>query len=51
MKVDRSARLVLALSEALRRRQWSVCRLSKESGVAMKTTQKIVAGQSPDPSF
>jgi hypothetical protein len=35
----------------LRKRQWSVYRLSKESGVAMKTTQKIVAGQSPESSF
>jgi hypothetical protein len=25
--------------------------LSKESGVALKTTRKIVAGQSPEPSF
>jgi hypothetical protein len=51
MESDRSARLALAFSEALRRRGLSVYRLSKESGVALKTTQKIVAGQSPEPSF
>jgi hypothetical protein len=51
MDIDRSARLALAFSEALRRRQWSVYRLSKEAGVALKTTQKIVSGLSPEPSF
>ena len=48
---DRSARLALTFSTALRQRGWSVYKLSKESGVALKTTQKIVAGQSPEPSF
>jgi hypothetical protein len=51
MDVDRTARLALLFSEALRRRRLSVYRLSKESGVALKTTQKVIAGQSPEPSF
>jgi hypothetical protein len=51
MEVDRTVRLALTFSEALRRWQMSVYRLSKDAGVALKTTQKIVAGQSPEPSF
>jgi DNA-binding Xre family transcriptional regulator len=48
---DRSVRLALVLSEALRKRGWSVYKLSKETGIPMKSTQKLVAGQSPQVSF
>jgi hypothetical protein len=51
MEVDRSVRLALALSEALRKRKWTVYKLSKETGVPMKTALKILAGHSPQPSF
>jgi hypothetical protein len=41
----------LALTEALRRRQWSVYRLAKESGVTLKSVQRIVKGESPQPGY